>query len=72
LSVATGPAVTTLFAVPYPNGNAIDRGCATAFPPATCTFGPPGGGDPNLPLYSLTLAATPAGDWYVSAVQIEG
>jgi len=72
LSVATASAVTTLFANPYPNGNAIDRGCATAFPPATCTFGPPGGGNPNLPLYSLTLATTPAGDWYVSAVQVEG
>jgi hypothetical protein len=72
LSVATALAVATLFAIPYSNGNAIDRGCATAFPPATCTFGPPGGGNPNLPLYSLTLSSTPDGTWYVSAVQVEG
>jgi hypothetical protein len=72
LTVATAPAVATLFALPYPNGLAIDRGCSTAFPPATCTFGPPGGANPNLPIYSLTLANAPNGNWYVSAVQVEG
>src|ERR1700728_1864639 len=72
LTVATAPAVAALFAVPYPPGNAVDRGCATAFAPATCTFGPPGGGNPNLPIYSLTLATAPNGGWYVNAVQIDG
>ncbi|MGH9047262.1 MAG: hypothetical protein ACRDVW_08105 [Acidimicrobiales bacterium] len=72
LTVATSSAVAALFAVPYPNGDAINRGCATAFPPATCTIGPPGGADPNLPIYSFTLLNAPNGGWYVNAVQVEG
>jgi hypothetical protein len=71
LTVATASAVSTLFAVAYPSGDATNRGCATAFPPATCTIGPPGGANPNLPIYSFTMASVPGG-WYVSAVQVEG
>jgi hypothetical protein len=71
LTVASASAVSTLFAVAYPSGDATNRGCATAFPPATCTIGPPGGADPNLPIYSFTMAEVSAG-WYVSTVQIEG
>ncbi len=71
LTVATASAVSTLFAIAYPSGDATDRGCATAFPPATCTIGPPGGANPNLPIYSFTMASV-SGGWYVSAVQIEG
>jgi hypothetical protein len=71
LAVATPSAVSTLFAVSYPSGDVTNRGCATAFPPATCTIGPPGGANPNLPIYSFTMASVSAG-WYVSAVQIEG
>jgi hypothetical protein len=71
LTVATPTAVSTLFAIAYPAGDATDRGCSTTFPPATCTIGPPGGANPNLPIYSFTMASEPGG-WYVSGVQVEG
>lgn len=71
LSVATAQSVATLFAVPYPAGLAIDRGCSVGAPSVTCSFGPPGGGNPNDALYSLTVTQAPGG-WYVSNVQIEG
>jgi len=70
LSVATSQAVATLFAVPYTSGLVIDRGCTSAFPPIVCTYGPPGGGPPNAPIYQLYVSQTPEG-WYVSSVQIE-
>ena len=68
-TVATAPAVNALFSAPYRSGGAIDRGCSTATPPV-CTFGPPGGGDPSLPIYSMTLVQAPSGGWYVSAVKV--
>ena len=71
LSVATPGAVDTLFAVPYPNGLAFDRGCSSATSSVVCTFGPPGGANPNDPIYSLTVVQTPAGTWYVSDAQIQ-
>ena len=69
LTVATAEAVGVLFAVPYPNGLAIDRGCSSGTP-VVCTFGPPGGGNPNSPVYSLTLASANGG-WYVISAQIK-
>lgn len=70
LSVATQGAVDTLFAVNYTSGLAIDRGCSDGAAPVTCTFGPPGGGNPDDPIYSLTVAQAPNG-WYVSSVTVE-
>ena len=70
LRVATPQAVATLFAVHYPNGLAINRGCTTAFPPIICTFGAPGGGPVNAPIYQLYETQAPGG-WYVSSVQIQ-
>lgn len=72
LSVATPQAVAALFAAPYQSGLAIDRGCSSGSPPVTCTYGPPGGANPNDPIYSLTVAQAPSGYWYVSAAQVEG
>jgi hypothetical protein len=72
LTVATTDAVNTLFGVPYPPGLAGDRGCGAGASPVVCTFGPPGGGNPNDPIYSLTVTQTPAGTWYVSSVRIQG
>ena len=70
LTVATPAAVTTLFAVPYTSGLAIDRGCSTSFMPIVCTFGPPGGASPSDPIYQIDASQT-AGGWYVSSVRIE-
>jgi hypothetical protein len=70
LSVATAQSVATLFAVPYPNGLAISRGCTSSFPPLVCTYGPPGGGNSNDPIYQISVSQT-AGGWYVSTVRIE-
>lgn len=70
LTIATAAAVSTLFAVPYPPGLAISRGCSEAFQPIICTYGPPGGASPNDPIYEIDATQTPAG-WYVSAVKIE-
>jgi hypothetical protein len=71
-TVATPSAVTALFAAPYPGGgNAQDRGCATSPSPVVCTFGPYGGANPNLPIYSITVVQAPGG-WYVSSAQVEG
>jgi len=70
LTVATPAAVTTLFAVPYSSGLAIDRGCSTSFIPIVCTFGPPGGASPNDPIYEIDVSQA-AGGWYVSSVKIE-
>jgi hypothetical protein len=70
LRVATPQAVTTLFAVPYPSGLAVNRGCTSAFPPIICTFGAPGGGPTNAPIYQLYESQAPGG-WYVGSVQIQ-
>jgi hypothetical protein len=70
LSVATPQAVATLFAVPYPRGLAIDRGCSSGFVPVTCTFGAPGGGPPTASIFQLSVSQT-SGGWYVSSVTIE-
>jgi hypothetical protein len=70
LRVATPQAVATLFAVPYPNGLANNRGCTSAFAPIICTFGAPGGGPVNAPIYQVYVTQAPGG-WYVSSVQIE-
>ena len=70
LRVATPAAVATLFAVKYPSGLAINRGCTTAFPPIICTYGAPGGGPVNAPIYQLYETQAPGG-WYVSSVQIQ-
>jgi len=68
--VALPQAVDTLLATRYPAGLAISRGCTSAFPPIICTYGPPGGGPSNAPIYQIHV--TPAsGGWYVSSVQIE-
>jgi len=71
LSVATQGAVDTLFAVPYPGGLADSRGCSTGTPTVTCSYGPPGGGDPSDPIYLVTVSVLPNGTWYISGVQIE-
>jgi hypothetical protein len=70
LRVATPQAVATLFAVAYPSGLAINRGCTSAFPPIICTFGAPGGGPVNAPIYQLLETQAPGG-WYVSSVEIQ-
>ncbi len=70
LRVATPQAVDTLFAVRYPSGLAINRGCTSAFPPIICTFGAPGGGPVNAPIYQLLESQAPGG-WYVSSVEIQ-
>jgi hypothetical protein len=70
LRVATSQAVSTLFAVPYPSGLAINRGCTDAFPPIICTYGAPGGGPTNAPIYQLYETQAPGG-WYVSSVEIQ-
>jgi hypothetical protein len=71
LTVATTQAVQVLFAAPYPNGLAVNRGCSTGSAPVTCTFGPPGGGPTNDPIYQIQVSQAPQG-WYVSNVQILG
>ncbi len=71
LTVATPPAVATLWAAHYQSGMAIDRGCNVSSP-ATCSFGPPGGASPSDPLYSITVSQAPSGGWYVTSVAIEG
>ncbi|MGA2520288.1 MAG: hypothetical protein ABSG81_05645 [Acidimicrobiales bacterium] len=70
LSVATSQSVTTLFANKYPGGLAISRGCSSSFQPIVCTYGPPGGGDSNDPIYQI-YSSEVSGGWYVSSVQIE-
>jgi hypothetical protein len=70
LRVATSDAVSTLFAVHYPRGEAINRGCTSAFPPIVCTYGPPAGGPTNASIYQLYESQAPGG-WYVSSVRIE-
>ncbi len=70
LRVATPQAVATLFAVKYPSGLAINRGCTDAFPPIICTYGAPGGGPVDAPIYQLYETQAPGG-WYVSSVQIQ-
>lgn len=71
LSVATAQSVATLFAKTYPGDLAISRGCSTSFPPLTCTYGPPGGGPTNAPIYQIQVSQAPSGGWYVSNVNIE-
>ena len=72
MRVATTQAVATLFSVSYPNGLAINRGCSSSFSPIVCTFGAPGGGPVNAPIYQLDEVQAPSGGWYVNTVQIEG
>jgi hypothetical protein len=71
MTVATAQSVATLFAVRYPPGLAISRGCSSAFPPLVCTYGPPGGGPSNDPIYQIYVSQG-GGGWYVSNVDIEG
>jgi hypothetical protein len=71
LSVATSQAVAALFAVSYPSGLAVDRGCSSGFVPVTCTFGAPGGGSPTASVFQLSVSQTSGGAWYVSSVSIE-
>jgi len=71
LSVATAQAVSTLFAHAYPGSLAGSRGCSSSFPPLTCTYGPPGGGPTNAPIYQIQVSQAPGGKWYVSGVTIE-
>ena len=70
LTVAMPVAVATLFGVRYGSGLAIDRGCSTSFVPIVCTFGPPGGANPNDAIYEIDVSQA-AGGWYVSSVKIE-
>ncbi len=70
LAVATPSAVATIFAVPYPRGLAIDRGCSVAFSPIVCTYGPPGGASPNDAIFEIDVTQA-SGGWYVSAVKVE-
>jgi len=70
LSVATAQAVNTLFAVKYPGGLAGSRGCSSSFSPIICTYGPPGGGPTNAPIFQL-YSVQASGGWYVTSVQIE-
>ena len=70
LSAATPAAVTALFSAAYTNGLAEDRGCTTSFSPIVCTFGPPGGANPNDPIYQIEVTQA-LGGWYVSSIRIE-
>jgi hypothetical protein len=70
LAVATPSAVASLFAFPYPAGNAVFRGCTVSFPPLICTFGAPGGGNPNAAIIEVSVTEIAAG-WYDSAVEVE-
>ena len=70
LSVATSQAVTTLFADKYPGSLAGSRGCSSSFQPIVCTYGPPGGGPSNAPIFQI-YSSEVSGGWYVSSVQIE-
>jgi hypothetical protein len=69
LTMASPQAVNTLFAVAYPTGAAISRGCSSAFPPIVCTYGPPGGAPSTDALFELYMSQSPGG-WYVSSVVI--
>jgi hypothetical protein len=69
--VATPVAVMTLFAVAYPAGAAIDRGCSDpTFLPVVCSWGPPGGGNSNDSLFELSVSQA-GPNWYVSSVDVE-
>jgi hypothetical protein len=70
LAVATPSAVESLFAYPYPSGSAVFRGCTVSFPPLVCTFGAPGGGNPNAAIIEVSVTQIAAG-WYDSAVDVE-
>jgi hypothetical protein len=72
-SVATSPAVATLFAGHYTSGLVISRGCSVPISPTiplVCTYGPPGGADPTDPIYELYVSQAPGG-WYVSSAKVE-
>jgi hypothetical protein len=63
--------VSTLFAVAYPSGAAIDRGCSDpTFLPVVCSWGPPGGGNSNDSLFELSVSQA-GPNWYVSSVDVE-
>jgi hypothetical protein len=69
--VAVPAAVKALFSVAYPGaGLTTSRGCSTQFPPIVCTYGPPGGGSPNDPVFEVYLKQAAPG-WYVSSVTPE-
>lgn len=70
LSVATAPAVATLFAGHYTPGLVIDRGCSVAFSPIVCTYGPPGGASPTDPIYEIDVIQA-LGGWYVRSATID-
>jgi hypothetical protein len=70
LSVATAPAVATLFAGHYTPGLVIDRGCSVAFSPIVCTYGPPGGASPTDPIYEIYVIQA-LGGWYVRSATID-
>lgn len=67
-TVATAPAVATLFAASYQGQPLNDRGCTDAFPPLVCSWGPYAGG--HGALYQVQVSAD-ANRWYVSGVVIE-
>jgi hypothetical protein len=68
--VAAPRAVANLFEIAYPgDGLAIPRGCSDEFQPIVCTYGPPGGADPNDPIFELDVSQR-AGGWYVSSVTV--
>lgn len=69
---ATADAVHALFAVPYPSGEADNRGCSDGAPPIACSYGPPGGGDPNAAIFIVQVSQASDGGWYASSVRIEG
>jgi hypothetical protein len=69
---ATAAAVDALFAVPYPSGQAANRGCSDGAPPVTCSYGPPGGANPNAAIFLVEVSQAPDGGWYVSGVRVEG
>jgi hypothetical protein len=69
-TVAAPAAVRVLFAAAYPGSAlAILRGCSSQFTPIVCTFGPPGGGNPNDSLYELSVSRSAKG-WYVVSVSV--
>lgn len=70
LTLATPNAVNVLFARRYPGSLAISRGCTSEFQPIVCTYGPPGGGNSNDPIYQIYASQAPGG-WYVSNAVIE-
>lgn len=66
-SVAAPPAVTALFAVPYPSGYLQSRGCTdNSTNPGTCTYRDTS----TNAIYEISVSEIGSG-WYVSAVTPE-